>query len=210
MEQPDRIFMIDNGSADDGRYQRLLEEHGYEVFATNNAYKLIRYAAELQPRLYVMDNDARDVDAWQVLAYLSANHYLESAPAVMLNAEPLSSRVSKGAAHYFPRRDNGRFLLEIADAYCRGRQHYQVLLLEDYLPSSADYAGETAGGYKISCFKVYDVHGAQMFLRRNTPQALVIHCRREDYDGLRRQIDFGNTFYVENRGNMEKLVSFLT
>ncbi len=208
MEQPERVFMIDNGSADDGRYQHLLEDHGYEVFATNNAYKLIRYAEELHPRLYVVDNDTRDVDAWQVLTYLSDNHYLETAPAVMLNTEPLSSRVRKGAAHYFPRRDNGLFLLEIADAYCRGKQNYRVLLLEDYLPSS-EYAGEITDGYQISCFKVYDVYGAQMFLQRNTPQALIIHCRRENYDNLRRQIDFGNTFYVENRGNMEKLVSFL-
>ena len=42
MEQPGRIFMIDNGGKTDGRYQSLLEEHGYEVFANNNAYQLIR------------------------------------------------------------------------------------------------------------------------------------------------------------------------
>ena len=44
MEQAGRIFMIDGNNGLNSRYQHLLEEHGYEVFATDNAYKLIRYA----------------------------------------------------------------------------------------------------------------------------------------------------------------------
>ena len=60
----------------------------------------------LQPRLYVVDNEAENVDAWQVLNYLVANRYLDEAPAVMLNAEA-SPDVVKGAAHYVARQDYG-------------------------------------------------------------------------------------------------------
>ena len=172
MEQPGRIFMIDNGGKTDGRYQSLLEEHGYEVFATNNAYQLIRYAEELHPQLYVVDKNAEDVDAWQVLNYLSSNRYLDEAPAVMLNAESTQEMV-KGASHYVSAKENGQMLVDIADAYCRGAQ------------------------------------GAKMFLQRNAPQAVIIHCQKEEYNKIRGLVGFENTFYVENRGNMEKLVSFL-
>ena len=154
MEQPGRIFMIDNGGKTDGRYQSLLEEHGYEVFATNNAYQLIRYAEELHPQLYVVDKNAEDVDAWQVLNYLSSNRYLDEAPAVMLNAESTQEMV-KGASHYVSAKENGQMLVDIADAYCRGGRGYKVLLLEDYLPYSANEFNAMEE-FRISYFKVYD------------------------------------------------------
>ena len=207
MEQPGRIFMIDNGGKTDGRYQSLLEEHGYEVFATNNAYQLIRYAEELHPQLYVVDKNAEDVDARQVLNYLSSNRYLDEAPAVMLNAESTQEMV-KGASHYVSAKENGQMLVDIADAYCRGGRGYKVLLLEDYLPYSANEFNAMEE-FRISYFKVYDAQGAKMFLQRNAPQAVIIHCQKEEYNKIRGLVGFENTFYVENRGNMEKLVSFL-
>ena len=158
MEQPGRIFMIDNGGKTDGRYQSLLEEHGYEVFATNNAYQLIRYAEELHPQLYVVDKNAEDVDAWQVLNYLSSNRYLDEAPAVMLNAESTQEMV-KGASHYVSAKENGQMLVDIADAYCRGGRGYKVLLLEDYLPYSANEFNAMEE-FRISYFKVYDAQRA--------------------------------------------------
>ena len=127
MEQPGRIFMIDNGGKTDGRYQSLLEEHGYEVFATNNAYQLIRYAEELHPQLYVVDKNAEDVDAWQVLNYLSSNRYLDEAPAVMLNAESTQEMV-KGASHYVSAKENGQMLVDIAvkhDLFLIGDEAYR-------------------------------------------------------------------------------------
>ncbi len=207
MEQPGRIFMIDNGSKIDDRYQHLLEENGYEVFATNNAYQLIRYAEELHPQLYVVDKNAENVDAWQVLSYLSENHYLDEAPAVMLNTEA-SQDIFKGASHYISHQNDEEHLLEIADTYCRGGRGYKILLLEDFLPYSAnEFNGMDE--FQISYFKVYDTHGAKMFLQRNAPQAVIVHCQKGDYGKIRNLVGFENTFYVENRGNMEKLVSFL-
>lgn len=206
MEQAGRIFMIDGNNGLNSRYQHLLEEHGYEVFATNNAYKLIRYASELQPGLYVVDNEAENVDAWQVLNYLASNRYLDEAPAVMLNAEA-SPDVVKGAAHYVARQDADR-LLEIVDAYFKGGAGYRVLLLEDNLPySDKDFSGMDE--FRVSYFKVYDPHGAKMFLQRNAPQALIVHSAEEDYDKIKSEIGFKNTFYVENRNNLQKLFSFL-
>ena len=206
MEQAGRIFMIDGNNGLNSRYQHLLEEHGYEVFATDNAYKLIRYAPELQPRLYVVDNEAENVDAWQVLNYLVANRYLDEAPAVMLNAEA-SPDVVKGAAHYVARQDTDR-LLEIVDAYFKGGAGYRVLLLEDNVPySDKDFSGMDE--FRVSYFKVYDAHGAKMFLQRNAPQALIVHSAEEDYDKIKSEIGFKNTFYVENRNNLQKLFSFL-
>lgn len=206
MESAGRVFMIDNGSSIGSHYQHMLEEHGYEVFATNNAYKLIKYAKELHPQLYVVDTDAADVDAWQVLNYLSGNHYLDEAPAIMLNTENKNS-VIKGAAHYVSRQESEK-LLEIVDAYCKGGGGYNVLLLEDYLPISED---EFSGmdGFQISYFKVYDAHSAKMFLQRNAPQAVVVHCHKEDYETIKNMLGYENVFYIENRSNMQKLVSFL-
>lgn len=63
--------------------------------------------------------------------------------------------------------------------------------------------------FRVSYFKVYDAHGAKMFLQRNAPQALIVHSAEEDYDKIKSEIGFKNTFYVENRNNLQKLFSFL-
>ena len=46
-------------------------------------------------------------------------------------------------------------------------------------------------------------------MTRKAPQAVFIHCQKEEYNKIRGLVGFENTFYVENRGNMEKLVPFL-
>ena len=50
---PKLIFVIDDEKNHYDVYPHILEESGFEVFATENAFKLIRYAPELKPELYV-------------------------------------------------------------------------------------------------------------------------------------------------------------
>ena len=99
-------------------------------------------------------------------------------------------------------------LVDIADAYCRGGWDVAALLLEDYLPYSANEFNAMEE-FRISYFRVYDAQGAKMFLQRNAPQAVIIHCQKEEYNKIRGLVGFENTFYVEKSGQYGKLVSFL-
>ncbi len=207
MEQSNRIFMIDNIYQTDKHWRHILENHGYEVFETNNAYQLIRYADELKPHLYIMDNNAEDVDIKQILQYLGKYHYLEYAPAVVLNNEH-KQLVTNSAAHYISSKESESRLLEIADVYCRGGTNYYMLMLENYSPFSKEAFKET-NEFNVSYFQVYNPSSAKIFLQHNFPQVLMIHCLFNDYDKIRKQIGFKNTFFVENHDNVENLISFL-
>lgn len=201
-----RIFMVNSERGDASKYQRMLENHGYEVFATGNPYKLIKYAGELRPQMYVMDVDTDNVNSWEVLHYLTDNDYAEDAPVVMINLSPQTD-VEKGASHYIGRRSGSRKLLKIANAYFRGDKEYKILLIEDYFPDEEELAGMDK--MKVSYFKVYDKNAAHLFLRKNRPQVVAIHSRKEDYEKIRGFLKYDKTFYVENQNNIKDLVAIL-
>jgi len=207
MEGAGRIFLINNEYEKVGWHHQALEKHGYEVFSTNNPYKLIKYAPELNPQMYVMDMDTENIDSWEVMHYLCDHAYTETAPVVMLNV-PEKANSEKGASHYLGRQYSCRRLLKIADAYIRGGKEYQMLLVEDYSHQSPEDLAEV-DTIRDSCFKVYDSKAANIFLKNHNPQIVAVHSRKENYDKIRSFLHSDNIFYIEGMDNIKDLIAIL-
>ena len=207
VETAGRIFMISSVADSNNIYRRFLEQQDYEVFVTDNPYKLIKYADELRPSLYILDAATANVNMWEVLRYLKEQRYTAEAPAVVLNVAA-DSRLEKGAAHYLPPHASPNRLSAIAKAYIQGGSRYKMLLLDDCLPANGKQL-RRFGRLPVSYFKVHDCNAADNFLHHNHPALVAVHSRAEDYAGIRDFLGYEQTFYIENQHNIKELFAIL-
>lgn len=198
-----RVFIIDDDKRHGDFYPHLLEDNGFEVFSTENAFNFVRYAMELHPDVYVINSNLTYTDYNGLVDHLVANHFSDDAPLVVMYGDNRQGG-HRGVSHYLHERNEFERLPEIAGAYCLGGGSYDVLLLEDYLPWE-DVNRSIINEMNVSFFDVYDLHAAQMFLRKNKIRSVVIHSSPEKYENLKRGLGFENTFYVENLSNLEDL-----
>ena len=192
-----RVFVID----EDNTYSDILQKRGFDVFATANAYKLIKYAREIPPSLYVINADLKDTDYCGLVKHLVDNHYTDNAPLAVLHSGK-KKLWRQGVSHYINKKDVEKKLPEIAEAYCSGGCKYDLLMVDntpERLKTPCD----------LSAFEVYDAHAAKIFMNKNNVKAVAVHCRSELYDELCSQLGFEKTFYVDNTENIKDLVSFI-
>lgn len=202
-----RVFIIDDEKPHITPYPRLLEEKGFEVFATENAFKLIRYAPELKPEMYVINADMKKTDYVSVVGHLVENHFTDTAPLVVLSGNYKDVWLH-GVSHYLQHKESRQKLPLLAKTYCGGGRYYDLLLLEDFLPE-ARFPHLRTKELKISYFTVFDVSAARVFLQKNKTSVVAIHCLSERYEELKRMLNEDNVFYVENLKNFKDLVSFI-
>lgn len=202
-----RVFIIDDDKRHGDFYPHLMENNGFEVFATENAFNFVRYASELHPDMYIINSNLSYTDYNGLMDHLIAHHFADNAPLVVMYGD--NNRAGHlGVSHYLHEHNEFERLPEIAGAYCLGGGKYDVLLLDDYLPWESD-SHTIIKEMKVSFFDVYDLHAAQMFLRKNMIRSVVIHSLPEKYESLKRGLGFENTFYVENLSNLEDLAPII-
>ena len=202
-----RVFVIDDEKNHYDVYPHILEESGFEVFATENAFKLIRYAPELKPELYVVNSDMYDIDYNNLVEHLVINHFTDNAPLIVMygNNEKIWHQ---GVSHYLHKPDEHKELPKIAQAYCGGGGKYDVLLIDDFIPTN-NSKDISINSLNISYFNVHDTKAAKKFIERNSINAVAVHCKAERYDKIKKYLGFDNTFYVENITNVKDLISFI-
>lgn len=198
-----RVFVMDDDKKHGDFYPRLLEKNGFEVFATENAFNFVRYASELHPDVYVINSNLVYTDYNRLVDHLVANRFADAAPLVVMYGDKTQAG-HRGVSHYLNERDELERLPEVAGAYCLGGGRYDALLVDDYTPWESGGLSAVKE-LSVSFFDVYDLHAAQMFLRKNLIRSVVIHSRPEKYETLKRELGFENTFYVEKLSNLKDL-----
>ena len=104
-------------------YAEFLRGHGLEVFATDNAYKMILYAREMQPNLIIMEVNISLMNGWQVLEYLKSDAKLRDIPVVMMTMpDEVQKAISLGAANFLLKPVEPLNLLSMVKDYCE----YQI------------------------------------------------------------------------------------
>ena len=203
-----RVFIINEPDEEGNAYPELLEKRGYKVFSTANAYKLVRYAKELNHDLYIIDSSLKDTDYRGLVQHLVDNRYSEKAPLVVLKKR-LSKTLPQGVSCYLNKKEALNLLPELASAYCRGGKKYDVLLLihDNKLKINAQSLSRKL---KISLFCVFDVKAARIFLQKNDVRAVGVHSLPEKYDDIKKNLPADKIFYVENLANIKDLVSFVS
>ena len=123
MEKCGRIFMLNDDPIMLNMYAEFLRGHGLDVFATDNAYKMILYAREIRPNLIILDVNIPIMTGWQVLEYLKSDVKLRSIPVVMLTMpNEVQKAIALGAANFLLKPVEPLKLLSMVNDYCE----YQI------------------------------------------------------------------------------------
>lgn len=208
MDKHGKIFMLDDDVFFLDLYKDLLEARGYEVFTTTNAYKFLLYTKEIHPDVIVLDINMPDVSGWEVLPLLDEESK-NKAPILMTTvAADKSLAVAKGVAHYLRKPLDMDGFIEIVETYCAGQKNHDVLLLEDYNPYDTAVRGAIEKS-KLSYFVVNDMKAAEFYLNKNFPNSVCVNYSRRRFENVKPKIKHDKIIYVENRDDIEKLVSLL-
>ena len=209
MKKSGKICMLDGDSEVRQLFADWCGLRNYELLATDNLFQFLRYSKEMQPDLFVLDLDMKDVSGWEVAGMLASDEGLKEIPIVMLmlsEQQDLSGRY--GVAHYLSELATMEKAAEIIEAYCVGRKKHDVLLLDEYGEKSAA-ALLTLGRQNLTCFEVHDLGGDKAYLKKNFPRCVCLYLPYEQCQEIQPQLKHDKIFYVENPRNLENLATLL-
>lgn len=83
METAKKVFLLDDDKIFLKFYQSLLVAKGYDVFATDNAYKFLLYAKEVHPDVIMMDYNMPKMDGIEVIDNIKKINSLRLVPIIM-------------------------------------------------------------------------------------------------------------------------------
>ncbi len=119
MKKCGRIFMLDDDVLTLEMYAAFLRGHGLDVFATDNAYKMILYAQEIHPNVIIVDVNMPVMNGWQVLKYLKSDDKLRDIPVIILTeADEVQKAMKLGAANFLLKPVEPLKLLAAIEDYC--------------------------------------------------------------------------------------------
>lgn len=191
-----KIFMLDDDEIILSLYQELFEAKGYDVFATTNAYKLLLYAREMKPDVFILDINMPVLSGWDVLHMIKRDDKLKDIPVVMLSIlHDLDLAAAKGTAHFLNKPLDMDALMEIVESYCLGNKNHDVMLLENFdaVDSSFERSIRQA---QLSFFGIHDLLAAKRYLSRNHPRMVCLCLGQEMLNDARRELVHEHIFDV--------------
>lgn len=209
MDKLGKVFMLDDDLIILNLYKGLLENMGYQVFATSNAYQFLMYAKEIIPDVFVLDINMPVMNGWEVMHRIFGEDKLNKIPIVILSVlADKNLAMEKGAAHYLNKPLETNQLLEIIESYCVGNKKHDILLIEDFSLEN-DAVKEQISERDWSFFEVNDVGAAKVYLTKNMPKVVAVNLPQESYDKVRPEIEHQNVFYLKNLDYIDSLTEFI-
>ena len=130
MKECGKVFMLDDDLIRLNMYATFLRGHGLDVFATDNAYKMILYAREMRPSVFVLEVNMPIMNGWDVLEYLKRDVKLRDVPVVMLAmADEVGKAISLGADNFLLKPVEPIKLLEAIRDYCLFQDYPEALII---------------------------------------------------------------------------------
>lgn len=206
MSSAGRVFMLDDDQIFLELYENLLESKGYEIFATDNAYKFLMYGRELNPDVMFLDVNMPRLSGWDVLERIANDDILQDIPVVMLTvSQDEDLAMVKGAAHFLYKPLVVEEMTEILESYCRGGKNHDILLLEDYEPMFYNLAQFIRQNHR-SCFCTHNLRAAKRYLQKNEPKKIAVRYCPERFEEVRQNLNKDNLFRVEDENDLAKIL----
>lgn len=187
-------------------YKELFEAKGYAFFATTNAYKLLLYAKEMKPDIFILDVNMPGMSGWEVLQKIRNDDELKKIPVLMLSvSRDIDLAVAKGAAHFLNKPLDMDKLDEIVEAYCVGGKRHDVLLLEDFEAVGSVFE-KSIFAHHLHSFTLHDLWAAKRYLEKNMPRIVCVCYPELDFDEVRRTLKHDRIYQVRSRQNIEEFL----
>lgn len=209
MDKLGKVFMLDDDLIILNLYQNMLENLGYQVFATGNAYQFLMYAKEIVPDVAVLDINMPGTSGWEVLQRMRNEDKLKQIPVVIMSiAADRSMASEQSVAHYIKKPNEVQDLLEIVESYCVGNKVPDVLLIDDYVPMSPSLK-DLIKSKKWSCFEINDIGAAKVYLQKNSPRVVAINLPQDRYEKAVMELNYPRIFYLRSTDYIDALESYL-
>lgn len=202
-----RVFILDDDKIFLEMYEDLLEARGYDVFATDNAYKFLMYGRELNPDVIFLDINMPGINGWEVLERLESDKQLQEIPVVMLTVAPDAALGSiRGAAHFLYKPLVLEEMSEILQSYCEGGKEHDILLIEDYEPLFQDLV-KSIKNKKQSCFCTHNMRAAKKYLQKNHPRKIAVRYTPERFAEAEEELRRDNLRRIDSGDDLERLLN---
>ncbi len=201
-----RVFMLDDDKIFLELYQNLLEAKGYDVFATDNAYKFLMYGRELHPDIMFLDLNMPEMNGWDVLARIAEDQVLSEIPVAMLTVSRDEDLATvKGVAHFLHKPVDYAQMSEILESYCQGRKNHDFLLIQDYEPLFAQMVNMLKSK-NHSCFSTHSVKAAKRYLKKNKPKKIAVKLSDEAFEKAQNYLEGEELIKVNGLHDLENLL----
>lgn len=202
-----RIFVYDTDNKRLNEIKDYFEIRGFELFGTDNIYKLLNYARELNPDIIIfrVEENYNPVRASlsRLIPEVSGRNY----PIVLIKPKQFEFVYHQGVAHYLHSPFSMSDLLEIVESYCVGQKQHHIMLLDRYSENRNKFAQQIKKE-EYKCFEVHNEEAAQLYLRKNNPQAVCIECAK-GFVRAPAQVSLSKIFYVDREDDIAEIKKFL-
>lgn len=206
MDSLGKIFMLDDDGIILDLYKELFEAKGYEVFATTNAYKLLLYAKEISPDIFILDVNMPGINGWEVLQRINQDDFLQEIPVLMLSvSRDIDLAIAKGAAHFLNKPVEPEKLNEIIESYCIGNKHHDLLLLEDFDALNSPFE-KSLVSRRLNYFGVHDLRAAKRYLQKNLPEMVCVCYSQMDFDEAKKQLKHDKIYRVDKEQTIDDIL----
>ena len=209
MDKLGKVFMLDDDLILLDMYKSLLESHGFDVFATDNAYKFILYAREIHPDIFILDINMPMMSGWEVVVRLKREERLRHIPIVMLTIR-YDKKLAQayGVANYLNKPLDASGILDVVESYCVGAKNHDILLLGDFRFESNLLKTEMKRR-RWTFFEVYDLEAAELYLRKNRPKVVCLCVTEDKFEQARRRLDYPLIMPLQNVQDLNNLERFI-
>ena len=203
-----RIFVYDTDKTRLEEFEDFFQKRSFEVFGTDNIYKLLNYARELNPNIIIfrVEENYNPVRASlsRLIPDISGRNY----PIVLIKPKQFEFVYHQGVAHYLHSPFNIDELLDIVESYCVGQKEHHIMLLDRYTEKPNNFSKQIKKS-EYKCFEVHNEEAAQLYLSKNNPAAVCIECAK-GFVRAPAQINLSKIFYVDSQDDIAEIKKFLS
>jgi len=209
MEKIGKICILDDDAVLTDWFVRSFSERGYEIFATSNVYKFLKYAREIFPDLLITNMQMAEIRSMDVLDVIAADEVLKNIPLAMFGiaAESLQERHA-GISHYLFKPVSLKKISDVFEPYCLGRKKHDLLLIDDYNPLPGS-AADVLRRQNLTFFETHNLCAAQKYLSKNFPRGVCVCLPSEECRKAEAELHYEKIFYVENPARLENIATLL-
>jgi len=116
---PARILIVEDDADHARMVQLTLETHGYHTTLVRNGREALEHVGQTAPDLIVLDVKMPEMDGWQTLQQLRADHATSALPVIVLTAKTEADDIAMswhvGADLYLKKPFNAPTLLSFVE-----------------------------------------------------------------------------------------------
>ena len=205
MEQIGKALMLDEDKVFLKLYRHFLATKGYNVFTTDNPYRMLLFGREIQPDVVFMDAGLPHRNHWEFLKKICAEPWMENVPVILMSSDSLAEDDEiKGISNVVEKKNAIEKIVELLETYCRGGQDHDIFIIADYAPGFETELIRLHSRQR-RYFIAHDLKGTRKYLSKNKPRKIAVKYTAGRFDRIKSKLPRESVYRVDTVPEIEKL-----